>query len=197
MSPRAAWRLEALGFAEIHDYVDGKLDWLAAGLPTEGTNAERPRAADVARTDAPTCRLDEQVERVRERVRAADWDACVVVNDERVVLGLLRQEELERPEGRIEQVMRPGPSTFRPDVPIEEMADFMVAHDLPTSPITSLDGRLIGVLRREDAVHVAHQQHASARRSDEAARHDPRLGGGEPRGSAPSLSTRHFLRPSR
>ena len=121
--------------------MDGKLDWLAAGLPTEGTNAERPRAADVARADAPTCRLDERVERVRERVRAAGWDACVVANDERVVLGLLRQEELERPGGLIEQVMRPGPSTFRPYVPIEELADFMVAHDLPTSPITSSEDR--------------------------------------------------------
>jgi Mg/Co/Ni transporter MgtE len=160
--------------------VDGKLDWLAAGLPTEGTNAERPRAADVARADAPTCRIDEQVERVRERVRAAGWDACVVVNDERVVLGLLRREELERPEGRIEQVMRPGPSTFRPHVPIEELAHYMVAHDLPTSPITSSDGRLIGVLRREDAIHVAHQQQASEREQErDAARHDPRLGGGE------------------
>ncbi len=160
--------------------MDGKLDWLAAGLPTEGTNAERPRAADVARADAPTCRIDEQVERVRERVRAAGWDACVVVNDERVVLGLLRQEELERPEGRIEQVMRPGPSTFRPHVPIEELAHYMVAHDLPTSPITSSDGRLIGVLRREDAIHVAHQQQASEREQEhDAARHDPRLGGGE------------------
>jgi len=160
--------------------VNGKLDWLAAGLPTEGTNAERPRATDVARTDAPTCRLDEQVERVRERVRAAGWDACVVVNDERVVLGLLRQEELERPEGRIEEVMRPGPSTFRPHVPIEELAHYMVAHDLPTSPITSSDGRLIGVLRQEDAIHVAHQQHASEREQEhDAARRDPRLGGGE------------------
>jgi Mg/Co/Ni transporter MgtE len=160
--------------------VDGKLDWLAAGLPTEGTNAERPRAADVARADVPTCRIDEQVERVRERVRAAGWDACVVVNDERVVLGLLRQEELERPEGRIERVMRPGPSTFRPHVPIEELAHYMVAHDLPTSPITSSDGRLIGVLRREDAIDLAHQQHASEReREHDAARHDPRLGGGE------------------
>jgi Mg/Co/Ni transporter MgtE len=166
MSPRAAWRLEALGFAEVHDYVDGKLDWLAAGLPTEGTNAGRPRAGGVARADAPTSRLEEPIERVRERVREAGWDACVVVNDERVVLGLLREEELERPQGRIEQVMRPGPSTFRPHVPIEEMADFMVAHDLPTSPITSSDGRLIGILRREDAVHVAHQQHAGEREEE-------------------------------
>jgi Mg/Co/Ni transporter MgtE len=167
MSTRAAWRLEELGFAEVHDYVDGKLDWLAAGLPTEGTNAERPRAGSVARADVPTCRLEEPIERVRERVRAAGWEACVAVNDERVVFGFLLEEELEKPAGRIEQIMRPGPSTFRPHVPIEEMAQFMVAHDLPTSPITTSDGRLIGVLRQEDAVHVAHQQHADEREEEE------------------------------
>jgi predicted transcriptional regulator len=148
--------------------VDGKLDWLAAGLPTEGTNAERPRAGTVARGDVPTCRLDEPVGEVRERVRAARWDACVVVNDERVVLGLLREPELDRDDGEpIERVMRPGPSTFRPHVPIVEMARFMVAHDLPTSPITSSDGRLIGVLRREDAVQAADQLHDDEVRNKE------------------------------
>jgi predicted transcriptional regulator len=148
--------------------VDGKLDWLAAGLPTKGTNAERPRAGTVARGDVPTCRLDEPVGEVRERVRAAGWDACVAVNDERVVLGLLREAELDRDGGEpIERVMRPGPSTFRPHVPIVEMARFMVAHDLPTSPITSSDGRLIGVLRREDAVQAADQLHADEVRNKE------------------------------
>jgi CBS domain-containing protein len=141
--------------------VDGKLDWLAAGLPTEGTNAERPRAATLARRDVPTCRVDESLGRVRVRVRDADWDACVVVNDERVVFGLLRAAELERDgDEPIELVMRPGPSTFRPHVPIDEMAAFMVGHDLPSSPITSSDGRLVGLLRREDAVHAAHELHA-------------------------------------
>ena len=74
--------------------MDGKLDWLAAGLPTEGTNAERPRAGDVARRDTPTCRLDETIGRVRDRVREAGWDACVVVNEEGIVYGLLREAEL-------------------------------------------------------------------------------------------------------
>src|SRR6266511_4403171 len=37
MSPRAAWRLESMGFAEVYDYVAGKADWGAAGLPLEGT----------------------------------------------------------------------------------------------------------------------------------------------------------------
>jgi len=108
---------------------------MAAGLPTEGTGAEHPRAGDVARKDVPTCRLDERLGDVRDRVRAAGWDACVVVNDERVVLGLLRAEELEKDAGsRIEQAMRPGPSTFRPFVPVDELARFMVEHGVESSP---------------------------------------------------------------
>src|SRR5579859_1568420 len=115
MSPRAAWRLESLGFAEVYEYVAGKLDWMAAGLRTEGTNAAHPRAGDVSRKDVPTAALAERLGDVRERVRAAGWDAVVVINNEHVVFGLLRSKELDKdPELRIDQAMRPGPSTFRP-----------------------------------------------------------------------------------
>jgi Mg/Co/Ni transporter MgtE len=118
-----------------------------------------PRAGDVARRDVPTCRLDESIGQVRERVRAAGSDACVVVNDQRVVLGLLRAGELQHGQDEpIEQVMRPGPSTFRPHVPIEELAHFMIHHDLPNSPVTTSDGRLVGLLWREDAARVALEQ---------------------------------------
>ncbi len=153
MSPRAAWRLESLGFGEVYDYVAGKLDWMAAGLPTEGTNAARPRAGAVARKDVPTCGLRERLGAVRDRVRGQGWDAVVVVNEERVVLGLLRSKELDGdPELLIEQAMRPGPTTFRPYVAIEEMARFMVDHKLESSPVTTSDGRLVGLLLQCDAV---------------------------------------------
>ena len=92
---------------------------------------------------------------VRERAAAAGWDACVVVNDERVVLGLLRAEELRKghEEEPVERVMRPGPSTFRPHVSLDDIAKFLVAHDLPNSPITTSDGRLVGLVRREDVAN--------------------------------------------
>jgi Mg/Co/Ni transporter MgtE len=151
--------------------VAGELDWLAAGLPTEGRNAELPRAGDVARPDVPTCRLEEPIGQVRERVRAAGWDTCVVVNDQRVVLGLLRAEELQRGQGEpIEQTMRPGPSTFRPHVLVEELAHFMIHHDLPSSPVTTSGGRLVGLLRREDAARVALEQTRAEHAEHEAAR---------------------------
>ena len=110
----------------------------------------------------PTCGLGESIARVRDRVREAGWDACVVVGRDRIVLGILRRRELaagEGEDGPVERFMRPGPSTFRPNVPIEEMAAFMTEHDLTSSPITSSDGRLIGLLVRDDAVREALELH--------------------------------------
>jgi len=52
----------------------------------------------------------------------------------------------------ISQAMRPGPSTFRPYVLAEEMAHSMVDHKLESSPITTSDGRLVGLLLQKDVV---------------------------------------------
>src|SRR2546425_8692661 len=99
-----------MGFGDVSDYVDGKLDWMAAGLPTEGTNAQLPRAGAVARSDSPTCRLDETLGPGQERGRAAGWKARGVGNGGRVVLGLLRGEQVggDPPHG-LPQGLRPRP----------------------------------------------------------------------------------------
>ncbi len=160
MSPRAAWRLESLGFREVYDYPEGKLDWRAAGLPLEGTDAQLPRAGVLADPDPPTCGLSDRVGEVRSRTEAAGWDVCVVVNDQRVVLGLLRPPQLARPDDETaEQAMRPGPSTFRPYVRIDELAQVMIDHDLKAVPITTSDGRLVGVLRQDVAARAALELH--------------------------------------
>ena len=153
MAPRAASRLESLGFENVFEYKPGKLDWLSAGLPTEGTNAARPRAGSVARKDVPVCGLHDRLGDVADRIAASGWHEAVVVDEHRVVLGLLRSKELAKDRGlAIEEAMRPGPSTFRPYVAIKEMAEYMTKHDLDSSPITLLDGTLVGLLFRADAV---------------------------------------------
>jgi Mg/Co/Ni transporter MgtE len=94
----------------------------------------------------------------------------VVTNEERVVLGLLRAGELEQGQDEpVEKMMRPGPSTFRPHVPIEELAHHMIHHDLPNSPVTTSNGRLVGLLRREDAARVALEQTRAQQPDHEAA----------------------------
>src|SRR5947207_14274517 len=125
MSPRAAWRLDALGFADVYDYVAGKADWAAAGLPTEGTAAGKPQAIHAARKDAATCRPDETLGDVRERVASSGLDLCVVTNEQGVVFGMLRADRLAQGDDvRAEEAMRPGPSTFRPNVPLEWMVTY-------------------------------------------------------------------------
>jgi hypothetical protein len=42
--------------------------------------------------------------------------------------------------------MRPGPSTFRPHVAIEELAKVIATRDLPNVPVTTSAGELIGLL---------------------------------------------------
>ena len=73
MSPRAACRLDTLGFAEVYDYVPGKADWRAHGLPVEGEHADLPTAGGLARDDIITCRLADPVGAVREQVEASPY----------------------------------------------------------------------------------------------------------------------------
>lgn len=152
MSPRAAWRLEALGFQHVFDYTAGKVDWGAAGLPLEGTLAGRPRAGDAADPDVPTCGLDDDLRQVRERVRASGWETCIVVNDQRVVLGRLGRSALRADDDRsVEQAMTEGPSTVRPSLPLHELLGRMVRSELRTALVTTLEGQLVGLVRREAA----------------------------------------------
>ena len=152
MSPRAAWRLEGLGFSRVFDYVGGKVDWRASGLPTEGPDAEQPRAGAVARRDVPTCAPSDRLGEARARVRQAGWDACVVVNEERVVLGRVRGSAFDAPgDTPLDHVMERGPTTIRPDEALEAVARRLRDQDAASVLVTTPDGRLVGVLTRADA----------------------------------------------
>jgi CBS domain-containing protein len=152
MSPRAAWRLESLGFTEVYDYAAGKEDWLAWELPREGKTAQVPMVGQVARRDVPTCGLADRVADAKARAQAAGFSACVVVNEQRIVLGLLRSQELSAdPSATAEQVMQPGPTTYRPDIPAREAGARMRARQVDMVSVTTPDGALVGLLRREDA----------------------------------------------
>ena len=74
-----------------------------------------------------------------------------MVSENRVVLGLLRAKELGAdPDLLVERVMRPGPSTYRPFVPVAELRGIMSDRNLESSPVTTSDGRLVGLVRRQD-----------------------------------------------
>ena len=154
-----------LGFKNVIEYMPGKQAWYEENEPREGTAADEIWIGDVADSAVPTCRPEERIAEVRERAKG--WDTCVVVNSERVVLGLLRKKELDGdPEASAEQVMRPGPSTFRPNMTLRDLLQSMRDHDIQTnSLVTTLDGQLLGVVSRADAeATMAHESAAGAAR---------------------------------
>jgi Mg/Co/Ni transporter MgtE len=132
----------------VYGYQAGKADWFAAGWPREGNEARVPRAGDVARRDVPTCRPDERVGEVRDRARPSG--VCVVVNEQRVVLGILRAEALGRdPATPVDQVMA-QPVTVRPDLVAGEMPDYLGKKRVSEALVTTSDGVLVGLIRSSE-----------------------------------------------
>src|SRR5437764_12439290 len=126
MSARAAWRLERLGFTQVFRYTAGKMDWLAHALPRGGKSAGVPNVGDLAEQDVPTCPPTDRIGDVRNRLQETEWSVCVVVNELKVVLGLLWGEALEAsPQTLVEEVMDCAPSTIRPNITPEEAPDYI------------------------------------------------------------------------
>jgi Mg/Co/Ni transporter MgtE len=140
-----------MGFRRVYDYVAGKKAWGSYGLPHEGTTVPAQQAGDVARRDVPTCTLADSLADVRARVRAAGWDTCIVVNEQRVVLGRLGRKALAADTDEfVEEAMTPGPSTVRPSIGADALLERIRARGLTSSVVTTPDGRLVGLARRED-----------------------------------------------
>ena len=114
MSPRAAWRLERLGYGPVHDYAAGKVDWMAAGLPTVRADASERRALDAADRDPPMCRPDDRV----GDITGMSDRSVVVVNERGIVLGRVTPGRVDAPAPTpVEEVMEPGPATVRAHEP--------------------------------------------------------------------------------
>jgi predicted transcriptional regulator len=131
--------------------VAGKADWLAHGLPTEGQQAQVPRARDVLRRDAVTARPEEPVGVVAARVAPSPYGFALVVANDGTLLGRLRKAVLDAdPSARAEDVMEAGPSTVRADRALAELAERLRSRGLRTAIVTAPDGRLLGVVQRAD-----------------------------------------------
>jgi Mg/Co/Ni transporter MgtE len=140
-----------MGFTSVYDYVAGKKSWGSFGLPREGTSVPERTAGDIAHRDVPTCTLDEPLAEVRERVRGSGWDTCIVVNEQRVVLGRLgRKAVASDSDESVEQAMSPGPSTVRPSIGTDALLERMRSRNLTSYVVTTPDGRLVGLVRRDE-----------------------------------------------
>jgi CBS domain-containing protein len=156
MSPRAAWQLEAMGFSDVYDFVDGKIEWISHALPLEGTGPHYAVAGEVADRDAVlVCHIGDRLGDVARELTTVEHDYCVVLNDHDIVLGRMRQRNLQGPEDTaVEQVMEPGPTTVRATEPAEGLLERMRNKRVPAVIVTTNRGRLMGTVTQEALEHL-------------------------------------------
>ncbi|HEX9316492.1 MAG TPA: CBS domain-containing protein [Actinomycetota bacterium] len=131
--------------------MGGKRDWAGGGLPIEGRKAQEPRIGSLARRDVPTARLGDKVGDIARSAEGRGYDLAVVVTPDGVVLGILDPEALVvSSSAKVEDVMRPGPATFRPDVPVQELLEKLAPKHVRRALVATPEGRLLGVFSTDD-----------------------------------------------
>jgi Mg/Co/Ni transporter MgtE len=121
----------------------------------EGAEADAPTSGRLALGDAVTCRIDERIGDVRARVDGSPYGFAVAVSEGGVVLGRLRAADLVgEPRRRVGDAMEPGPATVRPSEELGPLLERMRRRDTPAILVTTPEGVLMGILRRDDAARV-------------------------------------------
>lgn len=152
MSPRAAWQLEAMGFTEVYDYTNGKIEWMLNRLPLEGSGPHYAMVGEVATRDRlHTCVLGSSVEDSASAMQESGDTFCLVLNEAGIVMGRLRKKHRETVSSRlVEDVMETGPTTVRPTESAEALLERMERRDVPAVVVTTKQGELVGIARRGD-----------------------------------------------
>ena len=150
MAPRAAARLESLGFEKVYEYKPGKEDWLAAGLPSEGRRAAEPTIASVVRRDVPRFGLGDRAGSILDSLHSGGWDWAAIVDGAGILLGRVRGRDITDQDATAAALMEDGPSTYRLNVRLDELLERMYDRRFDTAFVTDPDGRLAGLVTRRD-----------------------------------------------
>jgi len=168
MSPRAAWRLEELGFNRVYHFVGGKTEWIERGLPTEGTGPFLLLAGQVLRPATATCRPETLAGTVRRELPPGPDSICAVVNEQDIVVGRVRWRDLpEDDHARVETFMKLGPATVRLREELPPLLDRMRQAGVKTILVTTARGRLLGVVNREEGDRFVRDRAARSRGPEE------------------------------
>jgi len=152
MSPRAACQLEAMGFTDVYDYVNGKVEWMVNRQPVQGSGPHYAMVGEVATQNRlQTCVLGSAVSDSASAMGESGDTFCLVLNDHGVVLGRLRRKHRDADSNDVvEDVMETGPTTVRPTEPAKSLLERMEKRNVPAVVVTTNKGVLVGVARRSD-----------------------------------------------
>lgn len=131
----------------------GRAAWAASALPLEGALASLPTASDAARREVFTCLVSDPIEGMTDFMDPQGQDDCIALNEHGIVMGRTRRRVVEASSvgATVEEIMEIGPTTVRPDEPLAALVGRMRRRGVQSIVVATLDGRLVGVLYRDEA----------------------------------------------
>ena len=133
----------------MYDYMAGKMDWLGAGLPFDGT---AQLAGMSTRCGVATAGEHTTAAEALRLLEAQGFGPVLVLNEAGVVMGAAYRDRLEAAPGTAEvgTVMRFGVSTVRPSEDAAALAHRMSHAGATRVVVTRPDGTLIGLFFAAD-----------------------------------------------
>ncbi len=128
--------------------MDGKVDWMAYGFPVEGDDG--PFIGEQV-SPVPTCDVQGTVADAREALEGSGQDQVIVTAGGGLAVGGVDAGALDGhgDDASLLDVMSPVPSTYRPSVTVQSLAEDGGGRFL----VTTSDGRLLGMTTVEPAGH--------------------------------------------
>jgi len=140
LGPRAASWLSHNGFHDVAEYEVGKMDWLAAGLPYDGTADLVGRHLE----PAPCCRPSDPVAAVKDVLAASP--VAVVVEEDGTVIGVLSEKALTKGgDACAWEAAEYGPKTVRPSEECAKLSRRMKDKGLEYIVVSDHSGKLLGL----------------------------------------------------
>jgi Mg/Co/Ni transporter MgtE len=106
--------------------------------------------------DVVRCRPDDPAGEVAKQIAGSPYDFALVTTPGGVLLGRLPASDAQsaNPETPASETMESGPSTVRPQRSVGSTLERLAKQGLQWAIVTTPEGRLIGVVSREELEHA-------------------------------------------
>jgi CBS domain protein len=124
-----------------------KTGWLGLGLPGEGREKSE-MVSEYMEISFPSCGVNNHAQAARQQAEEMNFDVCPVLNQDNVVLGLIRTRVRNaNTSDSAAAAMETAPKTLRPYTKVSEAKKLLKENSWSAILVTSSDGKLLGLFR--------------------------------------------------
>jgi CBS domain-containing protein len=151
--------------------LQGKNVRLHRGRRALGRNSEMLKAKDIMTTDVICVKKDTPIYEAAQILMKNDITGMPVVEDDMTLIGIISEKDLLRliyagentRDSTVESFMTQPAACYKEDDSLNTIIDFMLINYFRRVPVTSRDGKVVGIISRPDVLaYILNSKQAQA-----------------------------------